>query len=64
LILQFADGGNLRSYLKRIFSSLSWSDKFKMAIEITQGLMCLHAEQIIHRDLVKNFFNYEQQFYI
>jgi len=47
-----------------IFSLLSWSDKFTTAIEITKGLMCLHAEQIIHRYLVKNFFDYKQQFYL
>ncbi len=56
MVLQFADGGNLRDYLKNSFSLLTLSDKIKMAIEITKGLMCLHAEQIIHRDLVKNFF--------
>ncbi len=59
MVLEFADGGNLRNYLKNSFSLLSWSDKFKMAIEITKGLMRLHDEQIIHRDLVKkkNFFS-------
>ena len=53
MVLQFADGGNLHNYLKSHSSSLTWPDKFKMAIEITSGLMCLHAEQIVHRDLVK-----------
>ena len=55
MVLQYADSGNLRSYLNRYFSSLTWSDKFNMAIDIAKGLMCLHAEQIIHRDLVRTF---------
>ena len=55
MVLQYADSGNLRSYLKKYFSSLTWSDKFNMAIDIAKGLMCLHAEQIIHRDLVRIF---------
>ena len=58
IVLQFADGGSLRNYLKKSFSSLAWSDKFNMATDIAKGLMCLHAEQIIHRDLVRTFKHY------
>ena len=59
MVLEFADGGNLRNYLKnkRSFSSLTWPDKFKMAMEITKGLKHMHNEQIIHRDLVKEVFS-------
>ncbi len=49
----FSDGRNLRVYLKEFFSSLTWSNKFKMATEITKGLVWLHAEKIIHLDSVK-----------
>jgi len=59
MVLEFADSGNLRDYLKNSFSSLTWFDKIKMATDITEGLMCLHAEQIIHRNLVKKFLNYK-----
>ena len=55
MVLQYADNGSLRGYLEKNFSSLTWSDKFNMAIDIATGLMCLHAEQIIHRDLVRIF---------
>ena len=51
MVLQFADGGSLRNYLEKYFSSLTWPDKLNMAIDIAKGLICLHAEQIIHRDL-------------
>ena len=53
MVLKYADNGNLRNYLKEKFSALTLSDKLRMAIEITRGLMCLHTEEIIHRDLVK-----------
>jgi serine/threonine protein kinase len=52
MVLQYADGGNLRDYLKNPPSPLKWSDKFRIALEIAEGLLCLHAEDIIHRDLV------------
>ena len=58
IVLQFADSGNLRDYLKNSFSSLTWPDKLKMAIEIATGLMWLHSEHIIHRDLVKSIFEF------
>ncbi|CAI2179126.1 13898_t:CDS:2 [Funneliformis geosporum] len=53
MILEYANGGNLRDYLgnKRNFISLQWKDKIRMALDITSGLMCLHKDNIIHRDL-------------
>jgi len=57
MVLEFADGGDLRSYLEQNFSSLTWSDKLNMATDIARGLACLHAEQIIHRDLVRILTN-------
>ncbi|CAG8601750.1 12021_t:CDS:2 [Funneliformis mosseae] len=35
-------------------------DKLRMATEITRGLMCLHAEQIIHRDLELQILGYQR----
>ncbi|KAF0458586.1 serine/threonine protein kinase [Gigaspora margarita] len=51
LILQFANEGNLREYLKKNFDCLEWTDKYRIAKEITQGLLFLHNNNIIHRDL-------------
>ncbi|RIB25817.1 kinase-like domain-containing protein [Gigaspora rosea] len=51
MVLEFASDGNLRQYLKINFSSLKWTDKFRMAKEITLGLFFLHNNNIIHRDL-------------
>jgi serine/threonine protein kinase len=52
MVLQYADGGNLRDYLKNSPSPLTWSDKYRIALEIAKGLLCLHAEGVLHRDLV------------
>ncbi|RIB10460.1 kinase-like domain-containing protein [Gigaspora rosea] len=51
LILQFAVDGNLRQYLKKNFSELRWVDKLRIAHEIAKGLLFLHDNGIIHRDL-------------
>ncbi|RHZ50326.1 hypothetical protein Glove_501g8 [Diversispora epigaea] len=52
LILQYADGGNLRNYFDRNYPSLTWNDKFKISHGIADALRCLHDEDIVHRDLV------------
>ncbi|RIB25821.1 kinase-like domain-containing protein [Gigaspora rosea] len=51
MVLEFASDGNLRQYLKNNFSSLKWTDKLRMAKEITLGLFFLHNNNIVHRDL-------------
>ncbi|RIA82373.1 kinase-like domain-containing protein [Glomus cerebriforme] len=51
MVLQYANQGNLREYLRNKFDSLQWNDKIQMALDITRGLQCLHSKEIIHRDL-------------
>ncbi|RIB24792.1 kinase-like domain-containing protein [Gigaspora rosea] len=51
MVLQFADGGNLREYLRRSFIQLQWTNKLCIAKEIAHGLMFLHNHDIVHRDL-------------
>ena len=52
MVLEYANQGNLREYLKNNFDSLQWDDKIQMAVDIACGLKCLHSQEIIHRDLV------------
>jgi serine/threonine protein kinase len=54
-VLEYANKGNLRIYLKENFISLKWKDKIQMALDITSGLKFLHSKEIIHRDLVKEY---------
>ncbi|KAF0469710.1 kinase-like protein [Gigaspora margarita] len=51
MVLQFANNGDLRSYLLDHFSELNWSSKIEMAKDISNGIKCLHKANIVHRDL-------------
>ncbi|PKK75229.1 kinase-like protein [Rhizophagus irregularis] len=51
LVLEYANEGNLRDYLRNNFASLEWNHKIQMALDITNGLKFLHSKEIIHRDL-------------
>ena len=52
LVMEYADGGSLRCYLKKTFTKLSWDDKYNMAYQLSCAVSCLHNEGIVHRDLV------------
>ena len=52
VIMEYADGGDLRNYLSNNFNCLDWNKKFQMALDITNGLHYLHNNDILHRDLV------------
>ena len=56
LILEYADSGTLRNYLKNNFSRLDWNMKLQFAIQIADAVSCIHQKNIIHRDLVSNPF--------
>jgi len=49
--MQYANGGTLRNYLAANFAKLTWQDKRRLAIDIASAIDCLHADNIIHRDL-------------
>ncbi|KAF0531741.1 kinase-like protein [Gigaspora margarita] len=51
IILEYADEGNLREYLKANFIKLQWTDKFRMAYEISCGLGFMHNHNIVHGDI-------------
>ena len=52
MIFELADGGSLRKHLEKHFKDLTWKDKYKLGLEITNGLKHLHDLDIIHKDLV------------
>ncbi|CAB4437571.1 unnamed protein product [Rhizophagus irregularis] len=51
LVMEYADSGTLRRYLKENFSSLTWNDKSVIAYQLAFAVSCLHDENIIHGDL-------------
>ena len=56
IVMEFADEGNLKNYLSRNFERLDWNKKFRLALDITNGLHYLHKENILHRDLVSTTY--------
>jgi len=52
MMFELADGGTLREYLRKHFNYLTWKDKYKLGLEVTNGLKHLHDLDIIHKDLV------------
>ncbi|CAB5359823.1 unnamed protein product [Rhizophagus irregularis] len=56
LVMEYADGGTLREYLKKRFEKpkLSWNSKLKLARQLSSAVSCLHNEGTIHRDLHSN----------
>lgn len=52
--MEYADEGDLKYYLSKHFEKLDWNRKFRLALDITNGLQFLHKEKILHRDLVSS----------
>ena len=54
IVLEYGKGGNMDdcTYLCQEFTSLSWREKHQIAVDITNGLQCLHASDIVHGALV------------
>ncbi|RGB28476.1 kinase-like domain-containing protein [Rhizophagus diaphanus] len=54
LVMEYADNGTLRKYLKENFENLNWNDKFNLTFQLVCAVSCLHSEGIVHRDLHTN----------
>ena len=52
LVMEYADGGSLKKYLKENFKNLTWEDKYKLGFQLASAVSCLHDKEIMHRDLV------------
>ncbi|EXX63956.1 Cdc15p [Rhizophagus irregularis DAOM 197198w] len=51
LVMEYANSGSLRNYLKNNFNKLTWDNKYLMAYQLACAVSCLHNEGIIHCDL-------------
>ncbi|RGB41403.1 kinase-like domain-containing protein [Rhizophagus diaphanus] len=51
LVMEYADSGTLKNYLKESFNNLTWSNKYNLAYQLASAVACLHNEGIVHRDL-------------
>ncbi|GBC47671.2 kinase-like domain-containing protein [Rhizophagus irregularis DAOM 181602=DAOM 197198] len=51
LVMEYADSGSLRNYLKNNFGKLTWNDKHHMAYQLACAVSCLHNKGISHCDL-------------
>ncbi|RGB29447.1 hypothetical protein C1646_766599 [Rhizophagus diaphanus] len=51
LVMEYANSGTLRSYLKENFSKLTWNDKYNMAYQLSCAVSYLHNKGIVHYDL-------------
>lgn len=49
LIMEFAENGNLADYLKS--KELNWNTKKQFALQIAQGMLYLHDQEILHLNL-------------
>jgi serine/threonine protein kinase len=52
IVMEYADSGTLKDYLKKNFNNLTWDNKYNLAFQLACGVSCLHDEGIVHRDLV------------
>lgn len=51
MLLEYMPKGSLESFLKANKQSLSWEQRWQMALGIGKGLVYLHHQNILHRDL-------------
>ncbi|CAB5377737.1 unnamed protein product [Rhizophagus irregularis] len=54
LVMEYADSGTLRQYLKAKFEGLTWEDKHHLAIQLVSVVSDLHDEEIVHGYLNPN----------
>ena len=61
LVLEYANNGSLRDYIKNNHLNLNWGNKLEILAHIAETLNVIHKSQCVHRDLhsgnVLNFSN-------
>ena len=56
LVLEYANGGTLHSYLKEKFMILEWNDKYRLALQLSSAVECIHNEGMNHCALAMKFY--------
>src|SRR6185295_523253 len=51
MVMDFADEGNLRNYIKRNMGTLRWKDVVEISSNIAMGLMNIHKNGTFHKNL-------------
>jgi serine/threonine protein kinase len=51
IVLEYADEGTLRKYLNLQKDHLKWDNKIIIAMHLTQGLIFIHKNGLVHLDL-------------
>jgi len=51
LILEYANGGDLRKYIRRYFSNNNWNTRILNALNFAKNLKTIHENGFVHRDL-------------
>ncbi|GBC06318.1 hypothetical protein RclHR1_06770001 [Rhizophagus clarus] len=54
LVMEYADGGTLKQYLKKNLDQFTWDDKLNIAYQLVCAVSYLHDEGIVHSDLHSN----------
>ncbi|GES81550.1 kinase-like domain-containing protein [Rhizophagus clarus] len=51
LVLEYADGGSLYSYLRENFTKLEWDDKYCLALQLARAVEYIHNKNVVHCNL-------------
>ena len=51
MVLEYAENGNLRKYLKTNFVNLTWGEKLWFLENISYNLYIIHKKKYVHKDL-------------
>ncbi|KAF9346867.1 hypothetical protein BGX26_001630 [Mortierella sp. AD094] len=51
MVMKYCTNGNLCVFLEKYHDSLTWSERYRLSVEITKGLEFLHKAGFHHRDL-------------
>ena len=50
MIIKPAKYGDLRNYIRKFFSKLTWTNKIEILISLSEALNSLHRMNLVHRD--------------